>query len=71
MQVLLNKKKTMETTLFSVGWYLNMFFFFSFKKQALKNITIYVMCIFTKNVMTHKGKEWNIYFFKINITQNN
>ena len=29
------------------------------------------MCIFTKNIMTHKGKEWNIYFFKINITQNN
>ena len=37
-------------------------FFFSFKKYALKNIVIHVMCIFTKN-MTHKEKEWNEYLF--------
>ena len=37
----------------------------SFKKYALKNIAIHVMCIFAKNITTHKEKEWNIYFFKL------
>ena len=65
MQVVLNKKKAAEITLFSVEWYLNLFFFFSFKKYALKNITIHTMCIFTKSIMPRKGKELNIYYFKI------
>ena len=78
MQVVLKKKSTTEITLFSVGWYLNIYrnyivfcrmvfkyswVFFSLKKYALKNIVIHVMCIFTKNIMTHKGKEWNKYLF--------
>ena len=65
MPVVLNKKKAAEIALFSVEWYLNLFLFFSFKKYALKNITIHAICIFTKSMMPRKGKELNIYYFKI------
>ena len=41
------------------------FFFFIWIKYALKNISIHVMYIFTKSITIHKGKEWNICFFKI------
>ena len=58
MQVVLNKKSTKEMTLYSVGLYINVIFFFSFKKYALKNIAIvHVMCIFNKNITTHKVKN--------------
>ena len=42
-----------------------LFFFFSFKNMLLKNMAIHMMYIFTKNITTHRGKEWNIYFLKI------